>query len=137
MTLLADGQTDGRTDTRVRRLLSPATAFLHDHVGVVFHHQFALVVHVEQRLRRQLGRHATRPGHRGRIHRVHQRLHDCVVGSVHVVGQRERALAVTVVRVVTLRRLDPVGESDLLEVHIQWIPLADFLFRLSVRRRWR
>lgn len=111
--------------------LSTST-FLYGHIRVVFHHHFFLVVHVEERLRPQLGGNAARLGHGPRIDRVHQRLHDCVIGRIQVVCQRERAQAVAVVRLVPLRRHYPVVESDLLEIHVQRIPLTYFLLRFFV-----
>lgn len=108
---------------------SPAPALVHGHVHVVLDHGLAVVIQVEQRLRLQLGGHAAGPGHGRRLDGADQRLEHRVVGRVHVVGQRKRALTVTVVRIVAGRRLDPVAELDVGEVHVQRVSLADLFLR--------
>lgn len=108
-----------------RNLDLSAPTRLHGHVVVPFDNQLFVVVHIEQRLRPELGGHAARPGYGIGMGTVHQRLDDCVIGRVHMVGQRKHANAVAIVRVETQRRLDPIVETDLFKVDVERMPLTD------------
>jgi len=103
----------------------PAPAPEHLHVLVVFEHHFVVLVQVQHRYGRQLSGYTTRFGHGGGVHGVDQRLDDGVVGGVEVFGDRERTVAVAVVCVVTGRRDDPIVPTDVGEIHVERMPLAD------------
>ena len=79
-----------------------------DHVAISLEDDVGVIVEVEDGDGRELGRRAARLRHGQRLGEVRQRLHDGVVGGVHLGVQRERALAVAVERRVTFRRYDPV-----------------------------
>lgn len=55
-----------------------------------------------------------------------------MIGRVHVVGMRIMTLAMAVIRIVAGRSDDPVGPSDVSEIHVERFPLAQlahgFLF---------
>lgn len=87
-------------------------ATLDDHVFVFLEDHVAVVQEIEYGDRRQFGGRATGLGHFSRAHQVHQCLNYSVVGSVHVCVQREIALSTTVVRVVSIRRDDPVLRNE-------------------------
>lgn len=121
--------------SRPRNLDLSAPTRLHGHVVVRFDYQLFVVVQVEQHLRPELGGHAARPGHGIGMGTVHQRLDDSVIGRVHMVGQRKHANAVTVVRVETQRRLDPIVETDLFKVNVERISLTGLRRPVTVFRR--
>ena len=58
------------------------------------------------------------------VHRVHQCLHDGVVGGVQVIRQREGTLPVAVKRLVARGRHNPVVPAHVAEVHVQRVPAA-------------
>ena len=60
-----------------------------------------------------------------RLHKVHERLDDGVVGGVHVGVEGEGALAVAVERLVVVGRDDPLLPTEVLEAHP------------AMRRMWR
>ena len=96
-----------------------ATARLHDHVRVLFEDHVVAVVEVENRNGRELGRRAAWLGYHCRIHEMHQRLHDGVVGSVHLRAEGKRTFTETEERRVSLRRDDPVLPAKPLEADVQ------------------
>jgi len=79
-----------------------------DHVAIFLEDDVGVVVEVEDGDGGQLGRRAARLWDRQRLGEVCQRLHDGVVGGVHLSVQRKRAFAVAVERRVTFGRYDPV-----------------------------
>ena len=85
-----------------------ASAGFHDHVTVLFQYNVRIVVEVEDGDGRKFDGRAARFGHPVRVHQVHERLHDGVIGRVHVSVQRERALAVAVECRIAVRCDDPV-----------------------------
>ena len=87
---------------------SVAAARAYHHVAVLLQNDVRAVVEVEDGDGGELGGRAARLRHRQRLGEVRQRLHDGVVGGVHLGVQRERALAVAVECRVALRRYDPV-----------------------------
>jgi len=103
----------------------PAPAPEHLHILVVFEHHFVVLIQVQHRYGCQLSGYATRFGYGCRVHGVYQRLNDSMVGGVEVFGNRERTVAVTVVRVVAGRRDDPIVPTDVGEIHVERMPLAD------------
>ena len=90
-----------------------------DHILVVFEHHFVRLVQVEHGDGTELRGHAAGTGHRLGVHRVHQSLHNGVVGGVHVFGQREATLAVTVEGVVPHGGHNPVVPAHVAKVHVQ------------------
>ena len=98
---------------------SATTASLDDHVVIIFEDDLVILVDVEHGDGGELGRDATRPRHGSRVHRVHQRLHDCVIRGVEVIGQRERAVALAVVGVVARWGDDPVVPADVAKVDVE------------------
>lgn len=93
--------------------LSPTAAALHHHVLVVFQNHLLVLVQVEEGDGAELRGHAARPRDVG-VDRVDQRLHDGVVGGVHVSVEGEGALAIAVVGGVALGGNDPVlGQTRL------------------------
>lgn len=118
------------------RLLSTST-FLDNHVIVTFQHDLLTVVQVKEWQFAEFGGNATRLGHDQRINGADQRLQHRMVGRVQVVGQREPALTVTVIHVIALWSHDPITEPDVIEFHVQLMPLADlFWFSVALRRRF-
>jgi len=98
-----------------------------DHVAVLLEYDVGTVVEVEDGDGGEFGRRAARLRHGQRLGEVGERLHDGVVGGVHLRVQRERALAVAVERRVAFRCYDPVlyhtrhteCELNLLDEHSQ------------------
>jgi len=107
-----------------------------DHFVVLFQDDVLVVVEVEQADGVELARHAARSVHGRRgahgvccaaaanAQRVDDALDRGVVGRVLVLAERERALTAALVRVVALRRDDPPGPADLLEVHVHLVSLT-------------
>ncbi|CAG9119300.1 unnamed protein product, partial [Plutella xylostella] len=116
---------------------SSAAAAHHHHVLIVLEHHIVHLVHVQHGDGAELRGHAARLGHRGRVHRVHERLHDGVVRAVQVVADRERAVPLAVVGVVAGRSHDPVLPAHVGEVHEQRAALAHVARLLAAVRAVR
>lgn len=104
---------------------SAAPAPLHHHLLVVFQDHLVILIQVEHGNGAQLRGHAAGLGDAG-VHRVHQRLHDGVVGGVEVVGQREGTVPVAVKRLVPRGCHDPVVPAHVAEIHIEGMAAAVF-----------
>lgn len=102
-------------------LWSAAAASLDHHLLIVFQHHPVRLVQVEHRNCTELGGNAAGFGNIG-VDRVNQRLYDSVIGGVQVIGQWKRTLAVTVVRLVSGRRHDPVVPTHVAEVDVERVP---------------
>jgi len=113
--------------------LSTATAH-HGHLLVVLQHHRTLVVEIEHGHAVQLRGHAARLWHLAGIHVVDQGLHHRMVGGVEVVGQREGALSVAVVRIIAQWCHNPIIPADVREVHIQRVPPAGVVVVLAASR---
>ena len=100
-----------------------AAATLDHHVAVLFKNDIGRLVKVEDRYARQFGGGATRFGHIW-LHQMDQRLHDGMVSRVHVRVERERALPVTVERLVSVRGDDPILPVEVSKAHSQHSLLA-------------
>ena len=88
-------------------------AALDHHVLVLLQNDVGALVEVEDEDRGELLRGAARFRDVVRVHQVHERLHDGVVGRVHVRVQREGALAGAVEGLVVVGGDDPVlDEKD-------------------------
>lgn len=85
-----------------------ATTRPHDHVTVFLEDDVGAVVKIEHGDGIELGGRAAGLGHKVGVHQVHQRLHNGVVGGIHVGIERESALPVAVVGRITLGCDDPV-----------------------------
>ena len=94
-------------------MLMTATG-LDDHVPVALENDIGVVVEVEDRDGGELGGGTAGLGHQVGVQEVHQRLHDGVVGGVHVSTQRKGALPVAVERGVAIGSNDPVLEKSTL-----------------------
>ena len=94
-----------------------AAARPHHHVAVLLEYDVGVVVEVEHGDGGQFGRSATRLRHGQRLHEMSQRLHDGVIGGVHLGVQRKRALAVAVESRVAFRRDDPILQHNKQLVH--------------------
>ena len=96
-----------------------ASAALDHHVPVLLEDDIGRLVKVQDGDARELCGRAAGLGHILRLHEVHQRLDDGVVGGIHVGVEGEGALAVAVERLVAVRRDDPVLPVQVAEAHPQ------------------
>jgi len=94
-----------------KRSLVTAAA-LDDHILVFLENNIALVQEVQHGYRGQLGGRTTRFRYFSRTHQMHQGLDYRVIGRVHVSIQREIAFSAAVIRVISIRRNDPVLKNE-------------------------
>ena len=105
-------------------LRSPTSTRLHNHVLVLLEHNVLVVVKVQHGDTRQFRRRAAHFWNGAVVDGVDESLDDRVVSAVESLAERERALAVAVVRLVTHWGDDPVLPPDVPEAHIQTMSLA-------------
>lgn len=96
-----------------------ATARFHNHVRVLFEDHVVAVVEVENRNGRELGGRTAWLWYHWGIHKMHQRLHNGVVSSVHMRAEGKWAFSKAEERRVSLRRDDPVLPPKPLEADVQ------------------
>lgn len=100
-----------------------ATAASGHHVVVLLEHHVLVLVEVEQADGVQLVGYAAGCTHScGQAHLVDDALHCGMVGGPLVLAQREVALSLAVVGVITFGRNDPAGPADLLKIHVHLVP---------------
>ena len=103
------------------------------HVVVLLQHNVLVVVEVEQVDGVELVGHAAgRIDALGEFEGVDDGLDSGVVGGAHVLAQREGAGALAVVGIVAAGRHDPARPADLLEVHVERLPLAGRLLPILI-----
>lgn len=103
---------------------SVATAALDNHIFVFLQIHIRVVQVVEHRDGRQPGRCTAGLWHFAGIQQMHQRLHNGMIGGVHVRIQREIAFAGTIERIVAVWRHNPILPFQFLETDMHCVDLA-------------
>lgn len=108
-----------------------ATGAYH-HVLVLLQDDVGVVVKEEHGYGVEFGGGAARLWYILRVHEVHQRLYDGMVGGIHVSIQGEGTLSIAVVGSVAFRGDNPVLPAQLSEANIQLVFLARRLLIAAV-----